>query len=302
MKLENKIMTAMVVTFTFFLAELGVGMYTRSLSLLSDSFHMLHDVAAQYIAYKGCVLSQKQKKEDDQETFGWHRSNIIGGLVNGCCLASIAFILFLHAVERMIQPETIENPLLVISVAAAGLFLNVVALFVFHHHHHSHDDGHSHGLAGMLLHVFGDTLGSVGVLASGLAVYYAPRWKYVWYIDPIISALICIVLGVSTVSIIRKSMTILMQHAPSEINIGSIKNELTKVAVVDDLHIWTLANKRVMATAHVRDHESVEAIKGILHRYGVHSSTIEVKETTSPSFCQVDCDHVDLQCCRNVKK
>lgn len=292
----------MVITFMFFLAELGVGIYTRSLSLLSDSFHMLHDVAAQYIAYKGCILSLKQKKDDDQETFGWHRSNIIGGLVNGCCLASIAVILFLHAIERVIQPESIENPLLVVGVASAGLFLNILALFVFHHHHHYHDDGHSHGLSGMLLHVMGDTLGSLGVLGSGLAVYYAPRWKYIWYVDPVISAIICIILGLSTVSIIRKSMTILMQHAPSEINIGTLKKDLSQVAVIDDLHIWTLANKRVMATAHVRNTDSIQVIKTILHDYGVHSSTIEIKQDTRPSFCEANCNHIELQCCHVLEK
>lgn len=74
----------------------------------------------------------------------------------------------------------------------------------YNHNHHSHDHsdeghgagGHSHGnmnMHALLLHVLGDALGNVGVIASGLIIWLT-EWKGKYYSDPIISLVItCII-------------------------------------------------------------------------------------------------------------
>lgn len=59
-------------------------------------------------------------------------------------------------------------------------------------HSHSHG-GHSHGgsmnMKALLLHVLGDALGNVGVIATGLIIWLT-SWKFKFYCDPLISLVI----------------------------------------------------------------------------------------------------------------
>ena len=52
--------------------------------------------------------------------------------------------------------------------------------------------GHSHGsmnMRALVLHVLGDALGNVGVIATGLIIWLTD-WKYKFYFDPVISLVI----------------------------------------------------------------------------------------------------------------
>jgi len=70
-----------------------------------------------------------------------------------------------------------------------------------HHHEESHDHqhqhhGHSHGsmnMRALLLHVMGDALGNVGVIATGLIIWKSD-WQYKYYCDPIISLIITVII------------------------------------------------------------------------------------------------------------
>lgn len=45
----------------------------------------------------------------------------------------------------------------------------------------------------LLLHVLGDALGNIGVIATGLVIWQT-TWKYKYYFDPIISLIITIII------------------------------------------------------------------------------------------------------------
>lgn len=84
-----------------------------------------------------------------------------------------------------------------------------------HHHGHSHashdqpngggaDDGHGHGhshgggngsmnMRGVFLHVLGDALGNVGVIAAGLVIWLTSFW-WRFYFDPAISLIITVII------------------------------------------------------------------------------------------------------------
>lgn len=58
---------------------------------------------------------------------------------------------------------------------------------------HGHPQGQPHGgsmnMKALLLHVLGDALGNVGVIATGLIIWLT-SWSFKYYCDPIISLLI----------------------------------------------------------------------------------------------------------------
>lgn len=64
------------------------------------------------------------------------------------------------------------------------------------HAHGGSGHGHSHGSMNMhalLLHVFGDALGNVGVIATGLVIWLT-TWSGKYYFDPIISLVITVII------------------------------------------------------------------------------------------------------------
>lgn len=70
------------------------------------------------------------------------RAEILGALVNSVFLLALCVSIFIEAVERFIQTETIREVNLLLYVACTGLTINTVGLFIFGH---GHGHGHSHG-------------------------------------------------------------------------------------------------------------------------------------------------------------
>lgn len=121
---------------------------TASLSMLSDSFHMLSDVIALVVALVAVRFAEKTHATN-KNTFGWIRAEVMGALVNAVFLTALCFTIVLEAVERFTEPHEIESPVVVAGVGAAGLLVNLLGLCLFHGHAggghgHSHG-GHSHG-------------------------------------------------------------------------------------------------------------------------------------------------------------
>jgi len=136
-----------ILTFGYVMVELGVALYLKSLVLLSDGFHNLSDVISLGIAY----WAQQAQKRDSNEayTYGYQRAEILGGLTNGCFLISLCMYVILASIPKFIIPDPIEEGLLFIIVAAAGLGVNTIGTIVFaisgNAHAHSHGGGGGHG-------------------------------------------------------------------------------------------------------------------------------------------------------------
>ena len=91
----------------------------------------------------------------------------------------------------------------------------------------------------------------------------------------------------------KESALILLQTAPKEIHVKQLKHDLvTKISGVSgvhELHIWKLSGKKIIATAHIRCHNTEEymqiatKIKAFFHQKGIHSTTIQ-PEFTNVNF------------------
>lgn len=64
---------------------------------------------------------------------------------------------------------------------------------VEHGHGHSHSEAGSMNMRALLLHVLGDALGNVGVIATGLIIWLT-SWSFKYYFDPIISLVITVII------------------------------------------------------------------------------------------------------------
>lgn len=100
-----------------------------------------------------------------------------------------------HAIVESPSTSTERTPLLTNDASSSTSTESVP--------HSLHEDanahsagGHSHGsmnMRALLLHVFGDALGNVGVIATGLIIWRT-SWSFKYYFDPIISLVITVII------------------------------------------------------------------------------------------------------------
>ncbi|XP_051978254.1 zinc transporter 7 [Xyrauchen texanus] len=133
---------------SFAFVELSYGIWSNSLGLISDSFHMFFDCTALLAGLAASVISRW--RSNDSFSYGYVRAEVLAGFVNGLFLIFTAFFIFSEGVERALEPPDVHHERL-LPVSIAGLLVNLVGIFVFQHggHGHSHGDeghGHSHSL------------------------------------------------------------------------------------------------------------------------------------------------------------
>lgn len=133
---------------SFAFVELLYGIWSNSLGLISDSFHMFFDCTALLAGLAASVISRW--RSNDSFSYGYVRAEVLAGFVNGLFLIFTAFFIFSEGVERALEPPDVHHERL-LPVSIAGLLVNLVGIFVFQHggHGHSHggdDHGHSHSL------------------------------------------------------------------------------------------------------------------------------------------------------------
>ncbi|XP_049612421.1 zinc transporter 1a isoform X1 [Syngnathus scovelli] len=138
-----RLLCMLLLTFAFFIVEVVVSRITASLSMLSDSFHMLSDVIALIVALVAVRFAEKTQATD-KNTFGWIRAEVMGALVNAVFLTALCCTIVLEAIERFTEAREIEQPQVLAGVGFAGLVVNLFGLCLFHDHA-SGGHGHSHG-------------------------------------------------------------------------------------------------------------------------------------------------------------
>src|SRR3989454_3765579 len=183
---------ALTITGSLFVIELAAGFLTNSLALLADAGHMLTDLAALALSLFALMISARPATH--QKTYGYLRVEILAALGNGILLVLVAVYIFYEAYHRMhVPPEVKSAPMLV--VACLGLVANLITAGLLYSTQHDNLN-----IRGAFLHVMGDTLGSLGAIAAGIAMLF---WQ--WYLaDPIVSVVVAVFvvflfLGVLTV-------------------------------------------------------------------------------------------------------
>lgn len=152
--------------------------------------------------------------------------------------------------------------------------------------------GHSHSdlnMKGVFLHVVGDALGNIGVIASALIIWLTDyTWRF--YVDPGISLVITIIILCSAIPLCKAASRILLQAVPPGMSIDHISEDIEQLPGViscHHLHVWQLSNTKLVASLHIqvsydikgegsdRYMELARHVRSCLHAYGIHSSTIQ---------------------------
>ena len=132
-KNSRKILIMLIINFSFTFIEFIYGVLGNSLSLVSDSAHMLFDSSALAVGLYASFMSKL--RPDAFYTFGYARFQVLSGFINAVFLMFVAFSIFNEALERMIEPPVV-NARQIIFVSVIGFAINIVGLCFFHEHSH----------------------------------------------------------------------------------------------------------------------------------------------------------------------
>lgn len=268
---------AIGVTAAIFLAEVIGGFLSGSLALLSDAGHMLVDLFSLIVAYVGIVLSRKPLEQTPERfTYGYRRVEIIAAFLNTLTLLAICTYIGYEAFHRLLSDTpSIDLPLM-LSVATLGLLGNGLSIWFLRH-------SESLNLRSAYLHVLTDLLSSVAVLLGGVVILFTQAY----WIDPLLSLLVAALILRSALPIFKKTMGILLEAAPKEIEISEILREVQNIPGVQgihDVHVWQLADRSTMITAHVvvHDQEDRDAVlqsvaKLLEEKFHIFHSTIQIE-------------------------
>uniref|UniRef100_A0A1A8BW69 Zinc transporter n=1 Tax=Nothobranchius kadleci TaxID=1051664 RepID=A0A1A8BW69_NOTKA len=276
--------------FTF--VELFYGVWTNSLGLISDGFHMLFDCSALVLGLFAALMTRW--KATRIFSYGFGRVEILSGFINGLFLMVIAFFVFVESVTRLLDPPNINTDMLT-PVSVGGLLVNLVGICAFSHAHshggkscssqdhaHSHGEhahgshghahgghGHAHGghghahssgsrgmnanMRGVFLHVLADTLGSVGVIISTILIR-----QFGWLIaDPICSLFIATLIFLSVIPLLKDACEVLLLRTPPE-HEKDLNGALEKIEKIEgvlsyrDPHFWRHSASVIAGTIHLQ--------------------------------------------------
>lgn len=258
------------------LAELIGGIISGSISLISDAVHNFSDVLSLIISYIANKLAKREATE--RQTFGFKRSEIIAAFLNSATLIVLAFFILYEAVERFLNPVEISGNL-VIWLALGSIFVNGLSVLFI-----KKDADGNMNMKSAYLHLFGDMMTSIAVLAGGILIKYF----HIFWIDPLFSILIAIYLLYLSWDIFKSSLKIIMQFTPEEIDVNEINTAVSNMNGVRNLHhihIWQIDEHDIMFEAHIdfekdiniSDFEKVmEMVKDYLHdKYEIHHVTLQ---------------------------
>ncbi|MCX7991376.1 MAG: cation diffusion facilitator family transporter [Proteobacteria bacterium] len=271
---------SLIFTSFIFLLELVGGYVAKSLSLLSDAWHVASDALAIGLSWFAKV--QGERSADLKRTFGYKRFEVLSGLVNGVTLIVVVVFIVFEGFDRFFNPKDIKI-FSAISISVIGLLANIIVAFILNPHK---DD--SINTRSAFLHVIADALSSVGVIIGLLIIYITGlRW-----VDPLIAILISLYLFYSAFKLVKESIHIFFEGAPLEFDILNMIDEIKKienVKDVHDVHVWSVSGKDIYVSMHIVVEEPLKRTRDLLNiveelleqNFGVDHINIQIEEECS---------------------
>jgi cobalt-zinc-cadmium efflux system protein len=268
-------MITMLLNFIITIVQIAGGVISGSLALISDALHNFSDGVSIIISY--IALKLKQRNNSQRHTFGLKRAEILAAVINASVLIVIYIFLFYEAFIRFYEPHKILAGTMTI-VAVVGLIANLIGTFLL-----KRDAESSINIRSSYIHLLGDSVSSVAVIAGGAAI---ALWNVLW-IDPALTILIGLYIIKESYDILGEAIHVLMEGAPPDVSLDLIKVEVEKFSEVIDIHhihIWTVGDNDVHLEAHIniRDMKISESdklrlkIERLLEsKFGIHHITLQ---------------------------
>jgi cobalt-zinc-cadmium efflux system protein len=264
----------------YMLAEVVGGLASQSLALLADAGHMVTDAVAIGLALLAIWIASRPPSIT--RTFGMYRTEVLAALLNALSLWAITAWIFFEAYRRFMAPPEVQG-ILMLGVGAGGLIVNLAVAWALHG-----SIKESLNVEGAFLHVLGDLLGSIAVVAASVLIAI-----FGWFIvDPIFSVIIGVLILISSVRLLWKVSHVLMEGTPTHLDLHQLCQRLEQeagITGVHDIHAWSITTGYDALSAHVTtDRSTRETSDQILQRlrdiasreFGISHVTIQLEDSS----------------------
>lgn len=321
-KAIRKLIWVCVICTIFMIIEIIGGYLANSIAIMSDAAHLLSDLLGFLISIISIYISRKVAKNN--MSYGYHRAEIIGALVSIVLIWALTLWLLYEATLRIITPPLVDGFIMII-VSIIGFSFNVIMGIVLaksgvahshglkkcdHDHDHEHDHEHEHehehnsdeeirlhtedenenknsnvNLRASFIHILGDALQNIGVFIAGIIIYFLPRYSIA---DPICTYIFSIIVGFTTINILKDCIFVLMEGSPVDIDIEELESDLREikgVKEIHDLHVWSLSIGKTSLSCHICCDNPQKTLKKakkmIQKKYKIDHITIQVEENNN---------------------
>jgi len=269
----------------FVVAEIGFGLRTNSLALISDAGHNLGDVLGLVLAWAGTVLARRGPTP--RRTYGMRRFSILAAMANAGLLLIAVGAIIVEGVDRLRHPAPVAGGVVSV-VAAIGIAINLGTALGF-----MRGRAHDLNIRGAWLHMLGDAGASAGVVIAGLLIQVT---GLLW-IDPAASLLLAVAILWSTWGLAKDSVNLALDAVPAGIDpleVDAALRGLEGVVEVHDLHIWGMSTTDVALTAHLirpchggEDALLASATRLLRDRFGIAHATLQVEQGLAIHPCDL---------------
>lgn len=267
--------TAIFMSAAVVVIEVAGGIYTGSLALLSDASHAFSDLLALTITLFALRIATRPSTA--KHTFGYHRAEVIGALINGLLLLVMAWSIGSTAWVRLSAPSDVRGGLVAI-IGLVGIAPNIWTVLRLRH-------SKNINIKSAMLHALGDAAASVVVVISGIAVALTGLTRF----DALASFVVVALLILGAIRLLWQVLHILLEAAPPGINpekISQLVCDLPGVRSTHDTHLWTLCSDVVYFTGHLvidgqpdlkKAQEVIAQATKLLDKNGVHHATLQIE-------------------------
>ncbi|UYZ21576.1 cation diffusion facilitator family transporter [Mesobacillus jeotgali] len=239
---------AFFLNLSFTIIEIIGGILTGSIAIISDAIHDLGDSISLGMSW---YLERKaSRKPSDKYTFGYKRLSLMGSLLNAAVLIFGSLYVLIEAGKRLFEPVS-PNSQGMFWLAILGIAVNGYAAYRI-------KKGES-GMNQKMLswHLLEDLLGWIAVLVVSIIM----QFKEIPILDPLLSIGITLFVLYHVIKNLKKTLVILMDAVPQEVNLKDMKDQFLNLEYVMDihnLHYWSLDGKSSAFSTHLIVQEKLE--------------------------------------------
>jgi len=272
MKIDKKILLVFILNLSFSLFELMGGIYTKSVSIISDAIHDFGDALSIGLSY---ILEKiSKRKPNNKYTYGYLRYSVIGAIITNTILIISSIFVIINGVKRILNPVEINYNGMII-FAIVGFVINLLAVYMT-------KEGDSLNQKAVNLHMLEDVLGWLCVLIGAFIIKITKFYT----IDAILSIIVAGFILLNAIKSYKKIVDLFLEKTPDNIDIEELKNKLLNIKGVINIHhihIWSLDGIINYATMHVITSEKninkiKEEIRNKLKEYDINHITIELEK------------------------
>lgn len=270
----RRLLVALGLIAGFMVVEVVVGVLAHSLALISDSGHMLTDVAA--LALSIVALRIANRPAQGAMTYGLRRVEILSAQANGVTLLVLACVIIYSAVGRLLSPPHVSAWPVVI-VALVGIVVNAGATLTL-----AGAGRENLSVEGSFQHILNDLFAFIGTAIAGGVILISGFDQA----DPIASLVVAALMLRSAYGLLRESGRVFLEAAPPGVDPQQVGRTLVSqqnVVEVHDLHVWEVSSGFPALSAHVlvrREadcHATRRVLEGVLsERFGLEHTTLQV--------------------------